>query len=196
MKLINSSHFTAVLDANVLYPVVIRDYLMWLAIYELYSPKWSKRLIDEFTAIFREKKIDITEERIQRQVDLINKACPDALVQKYENLINSVELPDENDRHVVAAAIKCNANVIVTHNLTDFPNEYLQSIGIVAIHPDDFIADMVDLSPKVCRDAFRAMILTKNRPPYEEAEYLGIIRKNGLVQTSDLLAKYLGISIS
>jgi predicted nucleic acid-binding protein len=169
---------------------------MWLAIYELYSPKWSKKLIDEFTAIFQKKRIDITREQIQRQVDLINRACPDALVQKYESLINSVELPDENDRHVIAAAIKCNANVIVTHNLSDFPNEYLEGIGITAIHPDDFIADMIDLSPKVCCDAFREMILTKNKPPYEEAEYLGIIRKNGLVQTSELLAKYLGISIS
>ena len=194
MKLINSARFTAIIDANVLYPVVIRDYLIWLSIYELYTPKWSSKLLEEFMSVFEKKGMNLSPEQIQRQVELINAACPHALVDNYEKLIQNVKLKDENDRHVVAAAIKCNANVIVTHNLSDFPNDYLKTLGLTAVDPDTFIADMIDLSPEKCCDAFREMVLTKNKPPYEESEYLEIIRNNGLKQTARELKKYLEIS--
>lgn len=191
MKLINSAHFTAVIDANVLFPVVIRDYLIWLSIHDLYTPKWSNKLLDEFTSIFQKKKMDLQPEQISRQVKLINNACPNALVAKYEGLIPSIDLPDENDRHVVAAAIKCNANVIVTNNLKDFPSEYLDSFGLSVVDPDTFIADMIDLSPEKCCDAFREMVLAKNKPPYTEREYLEVLRRNKLTQTAEELEKYL-----
>lgn len=194
MKLIDSARFTAVLDANVLYPVVIRDYLLWLSIYELYSPKWSSKLLEEFASIFDRKRLDISKDQVEKQITLMNKACPDALVRKYEELIPTITLKDENDRHVVAAAIKCNANVIVTNNLDDFPNDYLNKVGLTAMNPDSFIADMIDLSPERCCDAFREMILSKNKPPYEEHEYLEIIRRNELIHTADELSKYLEIS--
>lgn len=135
--------------------------------------------------------MDLLTEQVSRQVQLINKACPHALVEKYEAIIPTVSLPDVNDRHVVAAAIKCNANVIVTYNLKDFPKEYLESVSLSAIDPDTFIADMIDLSPKKCCDAFREMVLAKNKPPYEEREYLEILRRNKLVQTADELEKHL-----
>lgn len=194
MKLINSARFTAVLDANVLYPVVIRDYLMWLSVKELYSPKWTNQLLEEFAEIFKKKGINISTERIQKQVELMNLACPDALVTKYEDLLTSIKLTDEQDKHVVATALKCNANVIVTHNLKDFPNEYLRKIGLSAVSPDTFIADMIDLSPGRCCNAFKEMLLTKNKPPYEEFDYLEIFKNNGLIQTAAELSKYLDIS--
>lgn len=191
MKLINSARFTAVIDANVMFPVVVRDYLIWLSVYDLYSPMWSSKLIDEFTAIFEKKGLDVSQSKIQRQVDLMNRACPDALTLKYENLIDSVELPDENDRHVVAAAIKSNANVIVTYNLKDFPEDYLNSIGLNVVDPDSFIADMIDLSPERCCDAFREMVLKKKKPPYDEPQYIEILKRNGLAQTAFELSKHV-----
>jgi len=194
MKLINSSRFTAVLDANVLFPIVLRDYLIWLSIYDLYTPKWSGKLLEEFVSIFQKRKMNLSTKQIHRQVQLLNKACPNALVEKYEKLVSSVNLPDENDRHVVAAAIKCNANVIVTYNHKDFPEKYLDSVGLSAVNPDSFIADMIDLSPEKCCDAFREMVLAKNKPPYEENEYLEILRNNNLIQTADELEKHLGFS--
>ena len=194
MRLINSTKFTAVLDANVLFPVVIRDYLIWLSLYDLYTPKWSQKLLEEFTTIFQKKGMNLSAEQIQRQVDLITKACNHALVENYENLIPSIHIKDENDRHVVAAAIKCNANVIVTYNLKDFQNEYLDKMGLSAVDPDTFIADMIDLSPEKCCDAFREMVLTKKKPPYDEQQYIEIFRRNGLTQTANELTKYLEIS--
>ncbi|MEQ8812106.1 MAG: hypothetical protein RIE59_23765 [Imperialibacter sp.] len=83
MKLINSAHFTAVLDANVLFPVVIRDYLIWLSLYDLYTPKWSGKLLEEFTDIFQKRNLNLSPEQISWQVKPINKACPHALVEKY-----------------------------------------------------------------------------------------------------------------
>lgn len=106
-------------------------------------------------------------------------------------MIDSINLPDENDRHVVAAAIKCNANVIVTYNTKDFPTAYIDSYGLSAVDPDTFIADMIDLSPEKCCDAFREMVLAKNKPPYSEIEYLEILRNNKLDQTASELEKYL-----
>lgn len=191
MKLINSAHFTAVIDANVLFPIVIRDYLIWLSIHGLYTPKWSVKLLEEFNSIFEKKKKGLSTEQIKRQIQLMNTACPNALVEKYEGLLSSIELPDENDKHVVAAALKCNANVIVTYNLKDFPSDYLDSIGLAAVDPDTFIADMIDLSPDQCCDAFQEMVLAKNKPPYTETEYLIILKKNGLNQTAKELAKHL-----
>lgn len=156
----------------------------------MYSPKWSSKLQEEFSAIFDKKKLGISAEKIESQVRMMNKACPDALVMKYESLIESIKLPDENDRHIVAAAIKCNANVIVTYNLKDFPNEYLKSIGLFAVDPDSFIADMIDLSPEKCCDAFREMVLSKKKPPYDEPQYLEVLKRNGLIQTAEELVKY------
>lgn len=191
MKLINSARFTAVIDANVLYPVVIRDYLMWLALYELYSPKWSQEILEEFCQIFPKRNSQYSLDRIRNQISMMNNACPDAEVKNYETLISSINLPDPDDRHVAAAAVKCNANVIVTHNLKDFPNHYLEKLGLRAVDPDTFIADMIDLSPNQCCEAFRQMVLSKRKPPYDEPQYLEILRKNGLKQTVEELSKYL-----
>lgn len=141
--------------------------------------------------MFQKKKMDLLPEQISRQVNLINKACPNALVTKYESLIPSIDLPDENDRHIVAAAIKCNANVIVTNNLKACPSEYLDSFGLSVVDPDTFIADMIDLSPEKCCDAFREMVLAKNKPPYTEREYLEVLRRNKLILTAGELEKYL-----
>jgi predicted nucleic acid-binding protein len=154
------------------------------------------KLLEEFTSIFEKKGMNLSSEQIQRQVELITKACNNALVENYEDLIPSIQIKDENDRHVVAAAIKCNANIIVTYNLKDFPNDYLEKIGLSAVDPDTFIADMIDLSPKKCCDAFREMILTKKKPPFNEPQYIEIFRRNGLTQTANELTKYLEISWS
>lgn len=71
----------------------------------------------------------VDQDEIDKRVDIANQAFPVALVRNYEPLIETLELPDEKDRHVLAAAIKTNANVIVTNNLKDFPDEYLSTFG-------------------------------------------------------------------
>jgi hypothetical protein len=90
---------------------------------------------------------DLTRAKLERTRQLMDKAAPDALVRGYEHLIPGLALPDPNDRHVLAAAIRAGASVIVTCNLPDFPPHVLGEFDIEAQHPDDFIVHLLDLAP-------------------------------------------------
>ncbi len=79
----------------------------------------------------------------------MNDAVRDCLVTGYEDLIASLSLPDPDDRHVLAAAIRADADVIVTYNLKDFPAETLAPFDIEAQHPDDFLVSLLDQAPGV-----------------------------------------------
>lgn len=105
----------------------------------------------------------------------------------YEGLIDTLSLPDKDDRHVLAAAIKVNANIIVTNNLKDFPDDYLDSFGLKAVCADDFLTDIIDLNPKIALQAFKDLVLNRKNPAMDEFQVLESFRKNGLNQTADYL---------
>lgn len=111
--------FTALLDASVLYSAPLRDLLLELAVSDLYRAKWSDEINDEWINALLSNRSDLTREQLERTRDLMNMHVRDALVEGYEDLIEIVRLPDPGDRHVVAAAIKGRADVIV---------EYLQTL--------------------------------------------------------------------
>lgn len=160
--MIHSVRFKAVLDTNVIYPVIIRDLLLWLAHYDLYTPKWSEDVVVEWQRVMERK--DVPKEEAEKRVQKINLAFPDALVENYSGLIDSLDLPDPDDRHILAAAIKINADVIVTNNIKDFPEAYLESFGLTAKTADDFLTDIIDLNPEEAIAAFREMVLSKKKP--------------------------------
>lgn len=183
--MIHSVRFKAVLDTNVIFPIVIRDLLFWFAHYDLYTPKWSGHIFEEWQNVMIRKGINEAEalKRVQRA----NAAFPDALVLNYESLIEKLDLPDENDRHVLAAAIKTNANVIVTNNLKDFPKEYLDSFGLSVKGADDFLTDIIDLNPEKAIEAFKEMVLNRKNPAMDEYQVLESLRKLGLKDTANYL---------
>jgi predicted nucleic acid-binding protein len=183
--MIHSVRFTCVLDTNVIYPIDIRDLLLWFAHYELFTPKWSKHIFDEWTKVMESK--NVSKEEIERRISNVNAAFPDALVENYEQLIKSLELPDKDDCHVLAAAIKTNANVIVTNNLKDFPADYLASFGLTAKSADDFITDIIDLNPETAIEAFRMLVSHKRNPDLDEFEVLERYRKIGLEDSANYL---------
>jgi hypothetical protein len=121
----------------------------------------------------------------------MNAAVPDSLVTNYRKLIPSIVLPDENDRHVVAAAIRAKANAIVTYNLKDFPAEELEKYDLEAIHPDDFINYQIDL------DTAKVIMAAKNccgrlkKPPRTGAEYLEALERVALLKTASALREYV-----
>lgn len=119
--MIHSARFTAVLDACVLYPAPIRDLLLHLANAELYTPKWTDRIHDEWLRNLILNRPDLEATKLERTIREMKNAFPDSGVENYESLILSLQLPDEDDRHVLAAAIRCKADVIVTFNVKDFP---------------------------------------------------------------------------
>lgn len=183
--MIHSVRFTAVLDTNVVYPVIIRDILFWFAYYELYTPKWSEQIFDEWKRVMIEK--DVSEAEADKRIAKANSAFPDALVQNYKGLIDHLELPDKDDRHVLAAAIKTNANLIVTNNIKDFPEGYLQSFGLNAKTADDFLTDIIDLNQEHAVAAFKEMVLNKKEPKQDEFEVLNLLRNAGLKDTANYL---------
>lgn len=87
---------------------------------------------------------------LKRTRDLMNENVRDSLVEGFEHHIPAIDIPDEDDKHVVAAAIQSNADLIVTFNLKDFPQVKSDAFNISVLHPDDFIFDLLDLPPCPC----------------------------------------------
>lgn len=183
--MIHSIRFTCVLDTNVIVPIEIRDLLFWFAYDELFTPKWSKHVFDEWEDVMRRKGVE--EQEIKKRVGWANQAFPDAMVANYEVLIEGLTLPDEKDRHVLAAAIKTNANIIVTNNLKDFPEDYLYSFGLSAKNADDFLTETIDLNQEVAIRSFRKLVLNRRNPDLDEFEILDRLRKNGLNDAANYL---------
>lgn len=183
------SVFSVVYDANVLYPAPLRDLLMHLAMTDLFRAKWSQSIHEEWIENLLENRKDLTRERLERTRHLMDENVRDALVEGYEPLINSLELPDPDDRHILAAAIRAGAQVILTINIKDFPEEYLKTFGIEAQHPDEFITGLIDLdSHKVCKAVCRHFDSLKN-PPKTEEEYIDTIYRQGLPMTARWIAE-------
>lgn len=187
--MIHTVKFTCVLDTNVIYPIEIRDILFWFAHYGLYTPKWSTHIFTEWEGVMRRK--GISEEEIVKRTNKARLAFPDALVHNYESLIVRLELPDIEDRHILAAAIRCNAHLIVTNNLKDFPPEILEPYGLSAKSADDFLADLVDLNKEIALIAFRKLVSNRTNPDMNELAVLDAMRRNGLNQTADSLQNVL-----
>jgi len=121
-----SGRYTAVLDACVLFPRLHRDILLSIAHADLYTARWSAEIEKEWTTSYKKKYPDA---EIHRLVDLMRQAVPDALVVGYEEFISAIQLPDPDDRHVVAALIifwqqvSIKINIDVAHQRLDAPNE-------------------------------------------------------------------------
>jgi len=133
------------------------------------------------------KSKGFTDVKAKRIADRANQVFPNAMVENYENLIDSLALKDVQDNHVLAAAIKTNANLIVTNNLKDFPKEYLESFGLNAKNADDFLSDIIDLNPETAVMAFRELVMNKRKPDLDEYQVLDILRNNGLKDSADYL---------
>lgn len=183
--MIHSVRFTCVLDTNVIYPITIRDLLLWFAHYDLFTVKWSDGICEEWVRVMRKKGIAQVE--IEKRVRRMNDAFPDALVLNYEGLIAGLALPDMDDRHVLAAAIKANANLIVTNNLSDFPETELSKYGLEAKNADEFLTDIIDLNHERALEAFKEMVANRRSPEMDVYEVLDQLRRVDLKRTADYL---------
>ena len=183
------SRFLVILDACVLYPAPLRDLLMRLALTDLFKARWTDKIHEEWiNALLRQGKH--SENRLQRTKELMDANVRDAKVTGYESLIDALELPDPDDRHVLAAAIKCNADAIVTFNSKDFPPSILKQYSIDIIHPDDFIYYQLDMSPSLCCSAVRDQRLSLKNPSIDIDDFLSILQKQQLPQTVSKFREY------
>jgi hypothetical protein len=106
------ANFVALYDACVLYPAPLTDLLLRLAATDLFRARWRTAIHDEWISAVLKQRPDLTIEKLHYRRDRMNAAVPDCLVTGYEGMADSVTLPDPDDRHVLAAAIRCQAGVI------------------------------------------------------------------------------------
>lgn len=178
--MIYSSNFIAVLDACVLYPAPLRDLLLSFADYGLFKPKWSAEIQEEWSRNLLLNRPDLKRQQLQLTVESMNLAFPDSNVEKYGSLISGIILPDPDDRHVLAAAIRSKANVIVTFNLKDFPGSIEDEYDVEIQHPDDFLTNVYELHPEKAKEAFRKMVRRLKNAPRTYAEVLDALSKSDL----------------
>lgn len=179
-----SSGYTVVFDACVLYPAPLRSFLMYLAAGGQFRARWSEDIHEEWIRNVLLNRTELNRAQLERVRALMDRHVPDALVTGYESLIESIRgLPDEDDRHVVAAAIVAQAEGIVTFNLRDFPDEVLSVWNLRAIHPDSFITDLTELDITVVVDAARRQRASLLSPPFTPDEYLDCLLRQQLPET-------------
>jgi predicted nucleic acid-binding protein len=166
---------------------------MHLATSGLFRAKWTEEIQTEWIRNLLLNRPDLSEEQLHRTRDLMNEAVPDCLVTGYGNLVGAVTLPDPGDRHVLAAAIRGRADVIVTMNLRDFPKSELEPYGIDAQHPDQFIVHLLDLQPERVYEAAKQQRANLRNPPKSPTELLEAYERQGLAQTVSRLRDALGL---
>ena len=176
--------FTVLFDASVLYAAPVRDLLLELALADLFRAKWTEQINDEWISHLLRNRLDLTATQLARTRALMPAHVRDCLVEGYETLIDTLTLPNPDDRHVLAAAIKGHAEVIVTFNLTDFPAATLAWYSIEAHHPDAFLVSLLELDRiEVCAAARRVRARLR-QPPLDVAAYLAVLERCGLPSTA------------
>jgi hypothetical protein len=182
--------FTALYDACVLYPAPLRDLLMRVALTDLFRARWTERIHEEWIGNVLKDRPELKREQLDRTRELMNANVRDCLVTGYEGLIEGLDMPDSGDRHVLAAAIRTRASVIVTFNLKDFPNSILDPLGIEAQHPDEFITHLLDLAPGPVCGAVKRQRAALTNPPKTIEELLATLEQQQLPETVARLREF------
>lgn len=172
--------FAAVLDACVMVPVVLCDTLLRLAEEQLYRPIWSDRILNEATDAILRIHPEIDGSAISRRVIYMNEAFPGARVQAFAQIEVGLQLPDPDDRHVVAAALRARADAIVTANLRDFPVDTMRSLELEVISPDDFLMSQLDMRSAVVMEALSAQAAATRNPQRSLDDVLTALSKAGV----------------
>ena len=118
-------------------------------------------------------------------------AFPNADVEGYEVVIPTLTLPDPDDRHVLAAALRFQADVIGTTNLKDFPVPYFRTFDVEVQHPDEFVSNLFDLNSAKALEAFRQQVARLMNPPITASPVLDNLRKSSLPATADRLGFFM-----
>jgi predicted nucleic acid-binding protein len=156
----------------------------------MFRGKLTSKINQEWILNLLKNRSDLTHEQLQRTCCLLERAMPDCMVTGYETLISGLTLPDPDDRHVLAAAITCQAQVIVTCNLKDFPKSVLSQFNIEALHLDTFLRSQADLALPCFLGCIREILQRLKNPPLTPKRYITDLAAQGLVQTASFLMDY------
>ncbi len=181
--------FTVLYDACVLYPAPLRDLLMRLATTDLFRARWTARIHEEWIDAVLVSRPELRTQ-LERTRQLMDAHVLDCLVTGYEPLIDTLDLPDPNDRHVLAAAIAGRADLVVTKNLRDFPAKRLAPFGIEARHPDVFVRNLLRLHGTVALAAVAEHRASLRHPAKTANEYLDTLLAQELPETVHFLRQH------
>jgi hypothetical protein len=168
-----SARFRVFLDACVLFPQTLRDVLLTAAESGLYHPLWSADVLEEVERNLIENR-RLTPEQTAHLRSEMTSAFPNSTVSGYAPLIASMTNHD-GDKHVLAAAVKGNAEIIVTENLRHFPVEACDPYEIRPCSVDDFLCDLLSDHERLC-EALRTIERDRRNLPIAE-----IVRIVGIV---------------
>ena len=164
--------YIAVLDACVLLPMGLCDTLLRAAKLDIYRLKWSEEILEETRRNLVEKAF-VTEQGALRRITQMRDAFQDAdaMVTGYRDIVDGMT-NHPKDRHVLAAAVKADAQVIVTFNLRDFPESALAPHHIEAKSPDTFLMNLFDLHPERMIGSMKNQAADLQRPSMTVLELL------------------------
>ena len=134
-------------DANVLYSRVLRDYLLYAADQEVIAIAWSRQILGEVIEHLVENVAGFDTAAGERLVDAMNRAFPFAEVEPGEDhlrVLADMNLPDEDDRHVLAAVVAAEATVLCTSNTRDFPVDVVRALGAELLTPDELLSRLAE----------------------------------------------------
>jgi hypothetical protein len=162
--------FTVILEASVLVRSALRDVLLWSGHFAMFRPAWSAEIIREIHNALT-SQFDTSHERADYIVSQILAASPEAAVSGHEALLPAMTNSPER-RHVLAAAIMCKAQVIVTNRTIDFPEDTCASYHVEALSPDDFLCDLLDLDADSMIEVLSAICAGRTMPQKTMADIL------------------------
>lgn len=184
-----ANRYVAVLDACVLYPAPLRDLLLSLASAGLYQARWTRTIKDEWISNLLRHRPDLQPEALARTVALMNEAIADCLIENFEHLIDTITLPDPDDRHVIAAAIASEADAVITFNIKDFAG--IPEIEV--LHPDDFLVSQFSYNETIALKAIRDLRRRLRNPPKTSHQLLTTYERQGLPKFSRILQKKINL---
>jgi len=178
---------TVVYDATVLYPSLLRDVLIRVAGSGVFRARWTERILDEVFFNLPRNRPDLDPKKLSRTRRLMCLAVEDCLVTGYEELIDDLWLPDPNDRHVLAAAISCGAQSIITENIKDFPCSILDGFGIRRQSADEFLCELIASSPAIVQHSIEDAAAAFKKPPRSVDEVLTALALSGTPRAVEML---------
>lgn len=186
-----ADRFTALADACVLASALKRNMLLSFAEAEFYRVRWSERIMDEtertIEKLLRRRGAPAPKKSAKRQRENMCAAFEEASVESYEMLEPALKGINEKDRHVLAAAIKTSASVIVTDNLKDFPVEVCRPYDIEPLSADTFFADCISLSPSDTMATLRRMRMKLQNPEITAETLITLCERESMLKTASLI---------
>jgi predicted nucleic acid-binding protein len=174
-------------DANLFYSILMTDLLLSLSEAGLFRPRWTKEIHEELIRNVLADQPVRRREDLDRRRALMDQAIDDDLIENYERHIENLVLPDPADRHVLAAAIEGEAEIILTYNLRDFPSSTLTAYGISALHPDEFLCRHMKEEPALVMEVIEKMRLKRSRPEISHEQLLGKLSRLALPNFVEML---------